>query len=254
MESMREGGCPSQVKRAGKFFNKLAPSSLEDFSEMEYPSSYAANVVLFNEGEPERALFVVLEGEERLSINSSEGRRLNLRIARAGDIIGRSSTLSGIPYDMAAETLCPSKIAAIERVEFLEFLARYPDAYQSVLDELGSPPSGFSRFHSDNPESRSLGKLRACEVCHEQMHHKLKRIAHIDRIQPSGTSKPWTFAETARWGTRKSGDKVGFRASSRAYHYFQWFTVSRSTPPHLHPPTQDVAQGAFERSLNSGPK
>jgi CRP/FNR family cyclic AMP-dependent transcriptional regulator len=137
MESMREGGCWSQVKRAGKFFNKLAPSSLEDFSEMEYPSSYAANVVLFHEGEPERALFVVLEGEVRLSINSSEGRRLNLRIARAGDIIGLSSTLSGIPYDMTAETLCPSKIAAIERVEFLKFLSRHPDAYQSVLDELG---------------------------------------------------------------------------------------------------------------------
>ena len=110
MESTYEGGCRSQVKRAGKFFSKLAPSSLEDFSEMEYPSSYAANVVLFNEGEPERALFVVLEGEVRLSINSSEGRRLNLRIAKAGDIIGLSSTLSAAPYDMTAETLHPQRL------------------------------------------------------------------------------------------------------------------------------------------------
>jgi CRP/FNR family transcriptional regulator len=38
---------------------------------------------------------------------------------------------------MTAETLCPSKIATIERREFLNFLTRHPDAYQSVTEELG---------------------------------------------------------------------------------------------------------------------
>ena len=137
MESTREVICKSQVKRAGKFFSKLTSSSLEDFSLMEHPSSFAANVVLFAEGEPVRALFVILEGKVRLSINSSEGRRLSLRIARPGDIIGLSSSLCGTPYEMTAETLCPSKIAPIERREFLNFLGRHPDAYQSVTEELG---------------------------------------------------------------------------------------------------------------------
>ena len=137
MESMSEGNCRSQIKHAGEFFSKLPSAALEDFSSMEHSSSYAANVVLFAEGEPVRALFVILEGEVRLSINSSEGKRLSLRIAREGDIIGLSSTLSGKPYDMTAETLYPSKIAPIERREFLKFLARHPDAYQSVTEELG---------------------------------------------------------------------------------------------------------------------
>jgi CRP/FNR family transcriptional regulator len=136
MESMREGNCRSLAKRAGEFFSKLTDSTLEDFFAMEYPSPYAANVVLFTEGEPVRALFVILEGEVRLSINSSDGRRLSLRIARRGDIIGLSSTLSGFPYDMTAETLCTSKIAPIERREFLNFLARHPDAYQAVTEEM----------------------------------------------------------------------------------------------------------------------
>lgn len=136
MESMHEGSS-SQGKRAGEFFSKLPSSALKDFSLMVHPSSYTANVVLFTEGEPARALFVILEGEVRMSINSSEGRRLSLRIARVGDIIGLSSTLSGTPYDMTAETLYPSKIAPIERRELLGFLARNPDAYPSVIDELG---------------------------------------------------------------------------------------------------------------------
>jgi CRP/FNR family transcriptional regulator len=104
---------------------------------MEHPSSYAANAMLFAEGEPVRALFVILQGEVRLSINSSDGKRLSLRIASEGDVIGLSSTLSGTPYDVTAETLYPSKIATIERHEFLKFLARHPDAYQSVSEELG---------------------------------------------------------------------------------------------------------------------
>src|ERR1700733_10204313 len=127
MELTRNG----LAKRAGKFFSKLPPSALEDFSAMEYPSSYAANVVLFTEREPVRALFVVLEGAIRLSINSINGRRLTLRIARKGDILGLSSTISGNPYGMTAETLCLSKIAVIERREFQMFLARQPDAYLS---------------------------------------------------------------------------------------------------------------------------
>ena len=133
MESTRKG----RATRAGEFFSKLTSSALEDFSAMEYPSSYAANVVLFTEREPVRALFVVLEGAIRLSINSINGRRLTLRIARKGDILGLSSSISGTPYGMTAETLCLSKIAVIERREFQKFLALHPDAYPSVNEELG---------------------------------------------------------------------------------------------------------------------
>jgi CRP/FNR family transcriptional regulator len=138
MESMREvvGNCRNQAKRAGEFFGKLNPSALQDFSSMEYASSYPANMVLFAEKETARGLFVVLEGEVRLSINSSEGRRLSLRIARKGDILGLSSTLSANPYDMTAETLYPSKIARIERRDFLNFLSRHPEVYLAVTEEL----------------------------------------------------------------------------------------------------------------------
>lgn len=137
MESMREGVCSSQARRAGEFFSKLTASSLEDFSAMEYPRSYAANVVLFRERDPVSALFVIHEGAVRLSINSIHGRRLSLRIAKKGEIIGLSSSLSGVPYDMTAETQNSSKIAIIDRREFQQFLTRHPDAYLAVSEELG---------------------------------------------------------------------------------------------------------------------
>jgi len=138
MESIREttGSCRNHANQAGEFFNKLSPAALHDLNSMQFPSSYAANVVLFSEKDAVNGIFFVLEGEVKLSINSSEGRRLSLSIARKGEILGLASTLSGTPYDVTAETLYPVKVAHIGRREFLGFLARHPEAYQTVIEEL----------------------------------------------------------------------------------------------------------------------
>ncbi len=139
MEPVREAlkGCKgNKVQRSGEFFGRLPTMALEDWAALEIPSSYGQNVVLFSEREASRGVFVVLEGEVRLSINSNEGRRLSLRIARRGDILGLSSALSGNAYEMTAETLYPAKVAQVGRREFLGFMARHPDVYPTLTEEL----------------------------------------------------------------------------------------------------------------------
>ena len=128
--------CRSQAKPAGEFFNKLSPAAMQDLQSMQFPSSYAANVVIFSEKDPAQGIYIVLDGEVKLSINSSDGRRLSLAIARKGEILGMASTLAGSPYDVTAETLYPAKVAHIGRRDFLNFLGRHPEAYQVVIEEL----------------------------------------------------------------------------------------------------------------------
>lgn len=138
METLKEvGNCRnSQAQRTGDFHKKLSPSAYKDLTSMEFPLTYAANVIVFAEREAAKGLYVVLDGEVRLSINSNEGKRLSLRIARKGDILGLASTLSGNPYETTAETLYPAKIAPIPREVFLKFLSRHPEVYQTVTEEL----------------------------------------------------------------------------------------------------------------------
>src|SRR3984957_3045809 len=126
----------SQPQPTGKFFDKLTPAALEDLATMQNPAAYPANRVLFSEKEAARGVFVVLSGEVKLSINSSEGRRLSLRIAKKGEILGLASALSGNSYELTAETLYPATIAPISRQDFLSFLTRHPEAYQAVTEEL----------------------------------------------------------------------------------------------------------------------
>lgn len=128
--------CRNKVQHMGEFFNNWSQAALEDWASMEHAHSYGPNIVLFAEKEDARGLYVVLEGEVRLSINSSEGKRLSLRIARKGDVLGLSSTLSGGAYEMTAETLYPAKVALIGRHEFLGFISRHPELYMSITEEL----------------------------------------------------------------------------------------------------------------------
>jgi CRP/FNR family transcriptional regulator len=103
---------------------------------MMHVVSYPAGSVLFSEKDMPELVYVVLEGEVKLSINSSEGKRLILRIAKKGEIVGIASALSGNSYDMTAETQYASKLAPIGRRDFLNFLLRHPDAYQTLTEEL----------------------------------------------------------------------------------------------------------------------
>lgn len=124
------------TQRPGEFFKKLSPAALRDLESMEFPTLYQPGVLLFSEKSVPTGVFIVISGEIKLSINSSDGKRLILSIAKAGEVLGLSSVLSGLPSEMTAEILYPSRIAVIERDQFLQFMSRHPEVYQVVTQEL----------------------------------------------------------------------------------------------------------------------
>ena len=138
MQTMRMAVSSSsnQTRRAGEFLNKLSPAALADFESMQYPTLYPAGMTLFTEKQVPQGVYVVVSGEVKLSMNSSDGKRLILRIAKAGELLGLSSVINGDPSEITAETLHPARIAVIERDHFLGFLRRHPEAYQTLSVEL----------------------------------------------------------------------------------------------------------------------
>jgi CRP/FNR family transcriptional regulator, cyclic AMP receptor protein len=126
----------AQAPSAGEFFSKLSPAALDDLKSMEHPSAYPAGMILFTEKQTPQGVYIIVSGAVKLSMNSSDGKRLIHRIARAGEILGLASAVSGKPSEITAETLHPAKIAVIERREFLGFLRRHPEVYQPVTEEL----------------------------------------------------------------------------------------------------------------------
>ena len=138
MQVIHEHTIGNQVPayRRGDFFAQLSPSALQAFDALLFPSSYPAHTVIFSEEQPATGIAVVLEGEVRLSISSSDGHRLSFCIAKAGEVLGLTAAISGRPYEMTAETIYPAKIAHVARQAFLQFLAHYPEAYQAVTRDM----------------------------------------------------------------------------------------------------------------------
>jgi CRP/FNR family transcriptional regulator len=138
MHTMRETITSNKVQsqRPGDFFKKLSSAALRDLESMEFPTLYQPGQLLFSEKSVPAGIFIVISGEVKLSINSSDGKRLILSIAKAGEVLGLSSVLSALPSEMTAEVLYPSRIAVIERDQFLGFMARHPEVYQVATQEL----------------------------------------------------------------------------------------------------------------------
>jgi CRP/FNR family transcriptional regulator, cyclic AMP receptor protein len=124
------------IPPTARIIDKLSPAARADFDSRLHTSSYPTGRILFTEREPATGIYVVLEGEVHVSINSIDGKRLALRIARGGEILGLSSVLSGSAYNATAEAFYPSKVAYVARETLILFLSNHPDAYQVVVEEL----------------------------------------------------------------------------------------------------------------------
>jgi CRP/FNR family transcriptional regulator len=122
---------------ASQFSGHFSAEALDDLGSLLCPTSYPAGNLLFMERDHAQGIYFVLEGEVKLSINSADGRRLNLSIARKGEILGLASALFGKEYLMTAETQYPCKLVHLGQRELQGFLMRHADAYQAMTQELG---------------------------------------------------------------------------------------------------------------------
>jgi CRP/FNR family cyclic AMP-dependent transcriptional regulator len=129
-------GCKTCKLKAAGFLCQLSPTALKDFDAIKSTSTYPKGALLFMEKQDARGAFVLCEGEVKLWISSSEGRTLIMRVAGAGEILGLMAALSGVPYEVTAETIRPCQVAFVRREDFQRFVAKYPEASQGVARQM----------------------------------------------------------------------------------------------------------------------
>jgi len=130
--------CQDCKARSNGFFCQLSPAALADFNAMKSSATFPAGAILFLEKQDPRGVFVVCEGQVKLSISSSTGKTLILRIAKPGEVLGLMATLSGKPYEVTAETLHPCQLAFIRREDFQRFILKHAEVYQGVVSQFSS--------------------------------------------------------------------------------------------------------------------
>lgn len=143
--------CENCKARKANFFCHLPVKTTKDFDSVKSMSTFPEGAVLFMEKQDPRGVFVLCEGEVKMSISSSEGKTLILRIAKPGEILGLMAVLSEKPYEVTAETLRPCQIAFVRRVDFVRFVAQHPEVSQAIVKQLSA------NYHGACEQLRTVG-------------------------------------------------------------------------------------------------
>jgi len=143
--------CHNCRVRDGGYFCDFSTGTLRSFEDVRYTTAYPEGAVLFVEGQPPRGIFMLCKGRVKLSITSSEGKTLILRIVTPGEILGLHGTLSGEPFQATAETLEPVQVNFVKREDFLRFLREHSEASIRAAEQLSTS------YHAACEQIRSLG-------------------------------------------------------------------------------------------------
>ena len=186
--------CQTCKLRTNGFFCELGAAAIKDFSTIKSTATYPAGSLLFLEKQESRGVFVLCGGEVKLSISSSTGKTLILRIAKAGEILGLMATMSAQPYEVSAETLHPCQVAFIRRDEFMQFVAKHPEVYQNVVKQLSSLYSGAcDQLRTVGLSASAPEKLARLRSIIERTRNELNTLIYSDNTpqgQPTQEGKP----------------------------------------------------------------
>lgn len=137
-ERSQNSTCDACSSKDNGLFCHLTSNAARDFESIKFISHHPAGSLLFLENDSPRGVFLVCSGKVKLSMSSKGGRSLTLQIARPGDMLGLSASMSGVPYEVSAETLHPSQVAFIRREDFLRFASRFPEVFQAIVQQMTS--------------------------------------------------------------------------------------------------------------------
>jgi CRP/FNR family transcriptional regulator len=135
-------------------FCDLPADALQALDGIKTVTAYPRGSALFNEGRQARGVFVLCDGRARLSICSEGRKRLLVRTAGPGEVLGLSSALSGRPYELTAETLDSCQVVFVKRRDLLKFLREHREACLQVVNLLSGD------LHTAYERVRSIGLSR----------------------------------------------------------------------------------------------
>ena len=140
--------CQKCQLRGQGFFCQLPPTALKDLNAIKFTSAYPKSAILFMEKQAPRGIYVLCQGEMKLSVSSSEGKTLILRIARPGEVTAR-----GIPqgeYDLS-------------KFKRIDVDNQTPTGFSlDPLREIGSVFSGYTDETVLSLPGDDLGRRRGC--------------------------------------------------------------------------------------------
>jgi signal transduction histidine kinase len=151
--------------RRVSLFADLATEDLEQLCQMARTVSVDSGELIFEEGSPGDALYVILDGELEVA-KRQDGQDVVLAVRRAGELVGEMSLLAQAPRSASVRTLRESRLLVISQTAFQTLLSCSPSAHLMILRTVTSRLRSTESMLVQNDKMASLGTL-AAGLAHE---------------------------------------------------------------------------------------
>jgi uncharacterized membrane protein len=165
-----------------KIFSSLAPDDLAELATLWRPVSREDGQIVFRQGDPPHAMYLVREGKVEISLWTEDNEELVISILGDGDFFGELALLDGSPRTATAKAVGHAELLEMSEKDLFAFLRRKPEVSISMMSEIAR------RLRTSN----SLIEHRATRNVNQVIEEKYTfgdRLA--DRIAQFGGS--WTF-------------------------------------------------------------
>jgi len=146
--------CMTCDSRPDRPFCDMSPDALQAFDQIKSIGYYPRRALLFAESRPVRGIYILCDGRAKLSIGGESGKRLTLRIAGPGEILGLGAVMSNTPYEMSAEVLDDSQVVFVRRKDLVKFLREHRSVCLQVVQMLSQD------LHGAYERVRNIGTIR----------------------------------------------------------------------------------------------
>jgi len=189
--------CVSCHLRSDNFFCALSRKSVRAFHQIKHAVVFPEGAIIFVEGQSPRGIFMLCQGQVKLSTTSREGKSFILRIAKPGEVLGLHAIFTGKPYEATVETMRPSQLNFVSREDFLRFLKDNGDAClhaaQQISRECQDAYDVVRSIGLSHSISARVAKFLLESAAHGQVKNGQVRVrlvmTHEDISQVIGTSR-----------------------------------------------------------------
>jgi len=115
------------------FFAGLDPPALERVAAGMRSRRFRRGEVIFHIGDPGDALFVIVEGEVKISLPSETGEEAFLATLGLGDVFGELALLDGAPRSASATAISATETVVLPRDRFRELIATEAGVRDALL-------------------------------------------------------------------------------------------------------------------------
>lgn len=119
------------------YFNSLLPKTQQSLAASALPRRFEAGQVIYLEGEPAEAIYILESGWVKATRMTREGREQAMMFLRPVDVFGDIAVFTSTTYPGTVIALEPVRVWVIPARAMLEMLPQHPDLAMAVIRHLG---------------------------------------------------------------------------------------------------------------------